>query len=143
MLRRIFRGILIFLGVIAVLIVGGGIYARSQVRASLPAVDGTIAVKGLTASLKVDRDALGVPTITAASREDVARAMGLQHGDRDALGGDLQRRQPAGEALGGGAAPRAVGARAGVGLGGAHGGRAARPRLSRGARRASRSRRRR
>ena len=64
--RLVPRSVLVLLIVLVVLIVGGGIYARSQVRASLPQVDGTAAIAGLAANVRVDRDALGVPTITGA-----------------------------------------------------------------------------
>lgn len=91
---------MIFLAVVVGLIVGGGVYARSQVRASLPIVDGSSAVPGLTAAVRVERDALGVPTITGNSREDVARALGFVHAQDRFFQMDLQRRQPAGELSG-------------------------------------------
>src|SRR5688572_9015549 len=100
MLRRALKLSLIALAVIAVLIVAGGVYARSQVRASLPQLNGTAAISGLTANVRVDRDALGVPTITGATREDVARALGFLHAQDRFFQMDLQRRQPAGELSG-------------------------------------------
>src|SRR5204863_776587 len=54
-----------------------------------------------------DRDALGVPTITGATREDVARALGFLHAQDRFFQMDLQRRQPAGE-LSGLVGPRAL-----------------------------------
>src|SRR5918997_100273 len=54
-------------------------------------------VSGLTDNVTVDRDALGVPTINASSREDVARALGFLHAQDRFFQMDLQRRQPAGE----------------------------------------------
>ena len=48
MLRHILRFFLIVLVVLVVLIVAGGIYARSEVRGSLPQVDGTAAIQGLS-----------------------------------------------------------------------------------------------
>jgi penicillin amidase len=97
MLRRVVRGALFLLVVVGVLILGGGIYARSQVRASLAQLDGTATVAGLGADVRIERDALGVPTIHAASREDVARALGFLHAQDRFFQMDLQRRQPAGE----------------------------------------------
>lgn len=94
---RVFRGILILLIVAGVLIVGGGLYARSQIRASLPQTDGTATIAGLGADVRIERDALGVPTINAASREDVARGLGFLHAQDRFFQMDLQRRQPAGE----------------------------------------------
>jgi len=97
MVRRILRAALIFLVVVAVLIVGGGLYARSRVRASLAQIDGTATIPGLSSNVRVERDALGVPTINAESREDVARALGFLHAQERFFQMDLQRRQPAGE----------------------------------------------
>ena len=100
MIRRILRVGLIFLIVLVVLTIATSFYARSRFRGSLPRVDGTAAVGGLTATVRVDRDALGVPTITGASREDVARALGFLHAQDRFFQMDLQRRQPAGELSG-------------------------------------------
>jgi penicillin amidase len=107
MFRRALKFSVIALAVIALLIVAGGFYARSQVRASLPQVDGTAGISGLAANVRVDRDALGVPTITATTREDVARALGFLHAQDRFFQMDLQRRQPAGE-LSGLVGPRAM-----------------------------------
>ncbi len=107
MLRHILRFFLVVLVVLVVLIVAGGIYARSEVRGSLSQVDGTAAIQGLTANVRVDRDSLGVPTIAGASREDVARALGFVHAQDRFFQMDLQRRQPAGE-LSGLVGPRAM-----------------------------------
>jgi penicillin amidase len=97
MLRRLLRGALVLLVLLVVLIIGGGVYARSQVRGSLPQVDGSAAINGLSANVRVDRDSLGMPTITGATREDVARALGFIHAQDRFFQMDLQRRQPAGE----------------------------------------------
>src|ERR1051325_2701175 len=78
-MKSFLKILLILLVVLPVRVLGGGIYARSQVRGSLPQLDGTAAIPNLTARVKVERDALGVPTITSASREDVARALGFLH----------------------------------------------------------------
>ena len=43
-------------------------------RASLPTIDGQAALPGLAARVSIERDAAGVPTITAQSRADLARA---------------------------------------------------------------------
>lgn len=107
MMRRVLRALVVLLILFIVLIIGGGMYARAQVRASLPLVDGTAAISSLTASVRVDRDALGVPTITGANREDVARALGFVHAQDRFFQMDLQRRQPAGE-LSGLVGPRAL-----------------------------------
>jgi penicillin amidase len=100
MLRHILRFFLLVLVVLVVLIVAGGVYARSEVRGSLSQDDGTAAIQGLSANVRVDRDSLGVPTIAGASREDVARALGFVHAQDRFFQMDLQRRQPAGELSG-------------------------------------------
>ncbi len=71
--------------------------ARVMVGRSLPVLDGSLALGGLAAPVTVTRDALGIPTITAASRVDLARAVGFLHGQERFFQMDLQRRQPAGE----------------------------------------------
>ena len=115
MIRRGIRGLLILLGILAIAVIAGGVYARSQMRASLAQVDGTAAIAGLTSNVRVDRDALGVPTVTGATREDVARALGFLHAQDRFFQMDLQRRQAAGE-LSGLVGPRAMEADEGMRL---------------------------
>jgi penicillin amidase len=78
-------------------VAGGGFYVQRQLQQSLPMVNGTLAVAGLHAQVIVDRDALGIPTITAESRADAAHALGFLHAQDRFFQMDLQRRQPAGE----------------------------------------------
>src|SRR5262245_63149791 len=47
-------------------------------RASLPTLDGTIDLAGLSAPVRVERDALGVPLLRGATRLDVARGTGFE-----------------------------------------------------------------
>ena len=54
-------------------------------------------MQGLASPVTVDRDSLGIPTISAASRIDAARALGFVHAQDRFFQMDLQRRQPAGE----------------------------------------------
>src|SRR5436190_117452 len=61
MFRRFLRAVLILMVVLAILIVGGGIYARARVRASLPQLDGAATIDNLTADVRVDRNALDAP----------------------------------------------------------------------------------
>ena len=95
--RRLLRFLIISLVVFALLVVAGGVYARTQLRASLPQVEGEATIAGLDQPVRVDRDALGVPSIVGESREDVARALGFVHAQDRFFQMDLQRRQPAGE----------------------------------------------
>jgi penicillin G amidase len=66
-------------------------------RASLPQLDGSIDVDGLDGPAAIVRDDSGIPTITAASREDLAFATGFAHGQDRFFQMDLIRRQAAGE----------------------------------------------
>jgi penicillin G amidase len=66
-------------------------------RASLPVIDGTRPLSGLGANVVVERDAAGVPTITARTREDLARGLGFVHGQDRFFQMDLLRRAAAGE----------------------------------------------
>ena len=96
-MRRLLRLLIAALVVFALLVVAGGVYVRSQLRASLPRVEGEATIAGLDRPVRVDRDALGVPTMVGESREDVARALGFVHAQDRFFQMDLQRRQPAGE----------------------------------------------
>lgn len=69
----------------------------SRMRASLPQLDGPATVAGLGAKVTVTRDALGVPTIQAASRPDASRALGWLHAQDRFFQMDLMRRRAAGE----------------------------------------------
>lgn len=96
-LRRLIRVVALLLVVFLVVVIAGGVYFRSRMRASLPTLDGTLAVDGLDAAVTVERDGLGVPTIHAQSRRDAARALGFLHAQDRFFQMDLQRRQAAGE----------------------------------------------
>jgi penicillin amidase len=87
------------LGVAALsLILGlGGSWFYTQLRSSLPVLTGTLPLAGLTASVTVDRDALGVVTLRAGNRLDVARATGFIHAQERFFQMDLLRRSAAGE----------------------------------------------
>lgn len=64
---------------------------------SLPQIDGTISVTGLSATTTIVRDAAGIPTITGVNRADVAYATGFAHGQDRFFQMDLTRRNAAGE----------------------------------------------
>ena len=97
MRRRLLWFLVGLVTLMVVAVVGGGLLLRHQLRASLPVLDGTFTVSGLTAPVTVERDGLGVPTITAATRADAARALGYLHAQDRFFQMDLQRRQAAGE----------------------------------------------
>jgi penicillin G amidase len=83
------------LALVAALVVAIG--ARVMIGRSLPTLDGQVTVAGLSAPVTIVRDALGIPVVTAASRVDLARAIGFLHGQERFFQMDLQRRQAAGE----------------------------------------------
>jgi penicillin amidase len=91
------RRLRIVLAVLAVLVVLSVLWVRSQLRASLPQLDGESRLPGLSAEVTVERDSLGVPTIRASNRLDAARALGFLHGQERFFQMDLMRRKAAGE----------------------------------------------
>ncbi|HEV3238765.1 MAG TPA: penicillin acylase family protein, partial [Casimicrobiaceae bacterium] len=68
-----------------------------ELRASLPLLDGEAALPGATARIVIARDGLGIPTIDATSRADVARGLGFLHAQDRFFQMDLARRRAAGE----------------------------------------------
>ena len=87
---RIVAGALLLVVVFAVAMTLG-------LRASLPALDGEIRVDGILANASIERDADGIPVITASSRTDLAFATGFAHGQDRFFQMDMIRRQAAGE----------------------------------------------
>ncbi len=73
------------------------VIALLGVRGSLPQLDGQRQVPGMSATVTIARDDHGVPTLTAASRADLARALGFLHAQDRFFAMDLQRRAAAGE----------------------------------------------
>ncbi len=90
-----FFALLLALAVVATVVVVAG--ARVMAGRSLPTVNGSLVLQGLNAPVTVARDSLGIPTITARSRLDLARTIGFVHAQERFFQMDLQRRQPAGE----------------------------------------------
>ncbi len=66
-------------------------------RGSLPPLDGSHPLPGLTAPATVERDAQGVPTLIAANRADLARTTGFAHAQDRFFQMDTLRRIGAGE----------------------------------------------
>lgn len=71
-----------------------------MLRGSLPALEGEPPLAGLSAPVTVQRDALGIVTIDAASEVDAARALGYVHAQERYFEMDLMRRSAAGELAG-------------------------------------------
>jgi penicillin amidase len=66
-------------------------------RGSLPALNGTLDLPGLTAPVSIARDANGTVTIDAANEHDALRALGYVHAQERYFEMDLLRRTAAGE----------------------------------------------
>jgi penicillin G amidase len=82
-------------GLLAVLIlVVGGLYL--YLRSALPQTDGRIVLSGPRAEIRIERDADGVPLITAQDDEDVAFGLGFAHAQDRLFQMELQRRAGAG-----------------------------------------------
>ncbi len=92
--KRTLRAILVAAVLIVVIAVAA---AWLTVRASLPHLDGSLALGGLQSEVTVQRDALGVASIRAKSRPDATRAIGFVHAQERFFEMDLMRRMPAGE----------------------------------------------
>jgi penicillin amidase len=97
MRRRLWRAALAIAFVLALAATAAGVWARGQLRGSLPALAGALQLEGLSAPVIVTRDALGIPTVRGASRADVARATGFLHAQERFFQMDLSRRRAAGE----------------------------------------------
>ena len=95
--RRFLKILLIALTVILVAAIAGAFWARGRVRGSLPQLEGSRQVAGLTAPVSIQRDHLGIPAIRGATREDVALALGFLHAQDRFFQMDLARRRAAGE----------------------------------------------
>ncbi len=80
-------------------LISGGVVGGAWIylHGSLPATDGTRAAAGLVSQVTIQRDALGVPTITGVDRADVAYATGFVHAQDRYFQMDLLRRTAAGE----------------------------------------------
>ena len=81
--------LLLALVVVAVLV------AWWSMRGSLARLDGEQALPGLSAPVTLQRDALGVVTIDAASETDAVRALGFVHAQERYFEMDLMRRSSA------------------------------------------------
>jgi penicillin G amidase len=96
-LKRVARTIGIVGVVLIAAVMGAAMTVWIGFRASLPDIDGTAVLPGLGAQVSLERDAAGVPTVTALSRDDLARGLGYVHGQDRFFQMDLLRRAAAGE----------------------------------------------
>jgi penicillin G amidase len=68
-----------------------------KLRLSLPQLDGEVVVSGISQEVTIERDSLGIPTIRAQTRKDLAYATGYVHAQDRFFQMDLLRRNSAGE----------------------------------------------
>lgn len=78
--RRKLRRIIVWVlaSIVALALLAGGFGAWAITR-SFPQANGTLAVAGLSSDVRVQRDAHGIPTITAETSDDLFFAQGLVH----------------------------------------------------------------
>ena len=96
-MRRRVKVLVVVLAALLVLALAAALWVRHALTASLPILDGEVAVPGVQAPVTIERDANGVPTIRGSSRLDVARGLGFVHAQERFFQMDLLRRQGAGE----------------------------------------------
>ncbi len=84
------------LGIVACVALALGL-AWWAVRQSLPQIEGTASAPSLANEATIERDARGIPVISATSRPDLAYALGYAHGQDRFFQMDLSRRLAAGE----------------------------------------------
>ncbi len=73
------------------------IAAYAVLKMSLPVIDGELEIEGLRSAVTIERDAAGIPVVTASNRIDLAFATGYVHGQDRFFQMDLTRRNAAGE----------------------------------------------
>ena len=89
MIRRVVAGFAVLL-----LVLAAGLYA--YLRSSLPQTAGRIEVTGPHAKIRIERDADGIPLITARDDDDAAFGLGFAHAQDRLFQMELQRRYAAG-----------------------------------------------
>lgn len=97
MRKRLIRALVVLVLLLVVVmagLVGAGWWT---LRASLPQLSGEIVVPGVAVQVVIQRDVLGVPTLRAKNRKDLAFATGFLHGQERFFQMDLLRRNSAGE----------------------------------------------
>jgi penicillin G amidase len=87
------RGIAVLLALFVLVLLAGW----ALLRGSVATLDGEKSLAGLSAPATIQRDALGVVTIDAASQADAMRALGYVHAQERFFEMDLMRRSAAGE----------------------------------------------
>lgn len=97
MRKRVLKISVVLFGIVAVAVLALCLWIRSQLTGSLARLDGEQPVRGIAGEVKVERDGLGIPTIHATSRKDLAFTTGFVHAQDRFFQMDLLRRNSAGE----------------------------------------------
>ena len=93
-MRRTWRWVL---GALIAIVLVTALVLWLLLRGSLADLDGEHALPGLAKPVTIERDGLGVVTITAGSQADAMRALGRVHAQERYFEMDLMRRSAAGE----------------------------------------------
>jgi penicillin G amidase len=75
----------------------GALWLHHRWAETLPRLDGSLPLAGLTAPVRIERDRFGTPTVSGATRNDVGFATGFLHAQERFFQMDLLRRKAAGE----------------------------------------------
>ena len=95
--RLAFRVVVFLLIVALIIFLGFDLWFYRAVRAALPQMDGTVKLAGLSQPVTVRRDAMGVPTITAATFNDLFFAQGYVIAQERLWQMDMTRRYASGD----------------------------------------------
>ena len=82
---------------VAIVILAAIVSAYALLRASLPPLDGALLAPAAASPVVIERDGLGIATVSAANRADLAFGTGFAHGQDRFFQMDLLRRLAAGE----------------------------------------------
>lgn len=92
----ILRGAKLLIGLVVALVLMLAVGAAIYVYLALPVTDGRLRVEGLRASIDIERDGQGIPTIRAGSQEDAWFGLGFVHAQDRLWQLDIHRRIAAG-----------------------------------------------
>jgi penicillin amidase len=94
---RLWRFFALFAVALLVVCLAGGAWLLTVTRSALPDLDGALPVSGVSAPVSVSRDSHGVPTVEAATLNDLFFAQGYITAQDRLFQMDLMRRAAAGE----------------------------------------------
>jgi penicillin G amidase len=94
---RVWRALALVITLLLLIVVAIGAWLYSVARSPLPELDGTISVSGISGPVSVIRDGRGVPTIEAATLDNLFFAQGYVTAQDRLFQMDLLRRAASGE----------------------------------------------